>query len=244
MIHSKAAIQATKGLRILGLTLGSLCFVSTAPAKGLDWVASFDDTREDLTATWSLEGTGTATIREGTLLLQETPDGVGVVLWTRRNFPANFRLSFDLSFSNNRGIGVIFFAARAADGGDALRDQDQRTGVYDDYIRGALDSYSLSLHRYWPDGRNNPGSNLRRNSGFHLLDQALPDPCLTADKIYHVEIHKQGSELTVRIDGEQTHHAVDDGSHGPPHTTGRIGFRLRGDASCVMRIDNIRVVEE
>ena len=206
-------------------------------------MADFNSPTEDLTENWSIEGTGTAAIRAGALQLQETPDGVGVVLWTQREIAADFRLSFDLSFSNSRAIGVIFFAARASDGRDALADQAKRTGAYDDYIRGDLDSYSLSLHRYWPDGRNNPGSNLRRNSGFHLLDQALPDPCLAAEKIYRLEIEKQGAALTVWVDGKQTHHAVDDGSYGPPHGAGKIGFRLRGDVSCVMRIDNIRITE-
>jgi hypothetical protein len=165
------------------------------------------------------------------------------VLWTREDLPASFRLSFDLSFSNNRGIGVIFFAARASDGGDALRDRGKRTGAYDEYIRGSLDSYSLSLHRYWPDGRNNPGSNLRRNSGFHLLSQALPDPCLEAGVPYRIEITKNSAHLTVRVNGEVAHDAVDDESNGPVHGSGKLGLRLRGDDSCVMTVDNVRLWE-
>jgi len=163
------------------------------------------------------------------------------VLWTQRDWPADFRLSFDVSFNNNRGIGVIFFAGRGSDGSDLAASRERRTGAYDEYIRGEVDSYSLSFHRYWPDGRNNPGSNLRRNSGFHLLDQALPDPCLEANRVYQIEIRKVGAELTVRVDGEETHQAVDDGEHGAPHGSGKIGFRLRGDASCVMRIANVRL---
>lgn len=225
---------------MLGLGCSAVAVFATAPKV---FTADFDHAIPNVAESWALEGTGTAVMRDGALHLQESPDGVGVVLWSRREFAADFDLSFDLSFSNNRGIGVIFFAARAADGGDALRDQDQRTGAYDEYIRGELDSYSLSLHRYWPDGRNNPGSNLRRNSGFHLLDQALPDPCLEAGKTYRLRIHKQGHAITVWVDGKQTHHHVDDGGRGAPHGAGKIGFRLRGDASCVMRIDNIRVEE-
>lgn len=203
--------------------------------------ADFTEPVEELPARWALEGTGTATIRDGVLQLQEDPDGVGVVLWTREDWPSDFRLSFDVSFSNNRGIGVIFFAARASDGGDALRDAAERTGAYDEYIRGSLDSYSLSFHRYWPDGRNNPGSNLRRNSGFHLLSQALPDPCLEANKPYRIDIRRSGPHITIRVDGNLVHDAVDDGSHGPVRGTGKIGFRLRGDSSCVMSIDSVRL---
>jgi hypothetical protein len=178
---------------------------------------------------------------DGALHLQETPDGMGMVLWTKETWPETFRLSFDLSFSNNRGIGVIFLAAHAKHGGDAWGDGSApRSGAYDEYIRGDLNSYSLSLHRYWPDGRNNPGSNLRRNSGFHLLAQARLDPCREAGRSYHVEISKTAGHLRVMIDGRLTHEAHDEGEHGPAHGRGRIGFRLRGDPSCVMMVDNVR----
>jgi hypothetical protein len=192
---------------------------------------------------WHLEGRGTARIHQGALELQEAPDGVGIVLWTQRDWAADIQLSFELSFNNNRGIGVIFFAAKSSDGQDALMDSANRTGAYDEYIRGTLDSYSLSLHRYWPDGRNNPGSNLRRNSGFHLLSQALPDPCLEAERTYQISIKKSGDHIEVSVDGEKVHAATDDGTHGPAHGRGKIGFRLRGDPSCIMRIDTIRITE-
>ena len=190
---------------------------------------------------WVLEGTGEAWVADGELRVREKPDGVGAVLWLEKDWPADMRLRFEISFSNNRGIGVIFFAAQAAGGGDALQDAPERTGAYDEYIRGELDSYSLSLHRYWPDGRNNPGSNLRRNSGFHLLSQALPDPCLEAGRTYTVEITKAGSHLQVKVDGATVHTAVDDGANGRPHGAGKIGFRIRGDASCVMTLDAVRI---
>ena len=233
--------------RRLPLALSSFAAAATLsasapPARPL-FETDFNHSDGVLARAWHLEGTGEAKVREGALSLQEDPDGVGVVLWTRQDWPADLRLSFDLSFSNNRGIGVIFLAAKSSDGSDALQNSVERTGAYDEYTRGDLDSYSLSLHRYWPDGRNNPGSNLRRNRGFHLLNQALPDPCLEAGQVYRVEIRKEGPVLTVWVDGTQTHHAVDDGKHGTPLGRGKIGFRLRGDASCVMRIDNIQLSE-
>ena len=201
----------------------------------------FEDDEAGLDAHWHLEGTGTAIIDQGVLQLQESPDGVGLVLWHRASFPDSLRLSFDVRFSANSGIGVFFFAANHTDGSDVLVTSDQRTGAYDEYIRGDIDTYSLSLHRYWPDGRINPGSNLRRNSGFHLLDQALPDPALASGVFHQVEITKAGPTLAVRVNGVETHTAIDDGTHGQPLRSGKIGFRLRGDPSCIMSIDNVVV---
>jgi len=203
--------------------------------------ADFSEPSAGAPSGWVVEGTGTAEVRDGALHLREEPDGVGMVLWSERDWPADFRLAVDLSFNNIRGIGVIFLAARAMDGGDALRDASKRTGAYNEYISGSLSSYSLSLHRYWPDGRNNPGSNLRRNSGFHLLNQALPDPCLEAQRTYHLEFVKKGARLTLKVDGTVVHDVVDTGEHGPVLGEGKIGFRLRGDSSCVMTLDSIRL---
>ena len=162
-------------------------------------------------------------------------------MWHRTTFPDSMRLAFDVRFSANSGIGVFFFAANNTDGSDVLTTSDERTGAYDEYIRGDIDTYSLSLHRYWPDGRINPGSNLRRNSGFHLLDQALPDPALASGVYHHVEITKAGPTLLVKVNGVTTHTATDDGSLGQALATGKIGFRLRGDPSCIMSIDNVVV---
>ena len=201
----------------------------------------FQDQSQDLSATWHLEGTGTAVIDDGALHLQETPEGVGLVLWHKASFPDSMRLSFEVRFSANSGIGVFFFAANNTDGSDVLTTSDERTGAYDEYIRGDIDTYSLSLHRYWPDGRINPGSNLRRNSGFHLLDQALPDPALASGVYHHVEITKAGPTLSVKVNGVTTHAATDDGSLGEALANGKIGFRLRGDPSCIMSIDNVRI---
>ncbi|MEY3000431.1 MAG: hypothetical protein RL648_645 [Verrucomicrobiota bacterium] len=192
-------------------------------------------------AIWFLEGTGVAEVKDGKVQLQETPDGVGAVLWLRQDAPDNFVLRFKVSFNSNKGIGVLFMAARGRDGSDALEPAIPRTGAYDEYIRGDLDSYSLSFHRYWPDGRNNPGSNLRRNSGFHLLDQALPDPCLKSKIVYAFEIRKSGPTLTVHINGAMTHEATDPGTWGNPLGAGKIGFRIRGDASCVMTLEDMRL---
>lgn len=223
--------------------LGTLLQTAQAhgPAAVRQFFEDFTVQKELSSDVWFLEGTGQATIEDGTLQLSESPDGVGAVLWLKQDWPEAFHLALDVAFNNNKGIGVIFFAAKGSDGSDALMPETPRTGAYDEYIRGVLDSYSLSFHRYWPDGRNNPGSNLRRNSGFHLIHQCLPDPCLQAGQTYHIEIIKLGASIKVLVNGEVTHEGRDNGDWGPPLQGGKIGFRIRGDASCVMTIDNIKI---
>jgi hypothetical protein len=199
--------------------------------------ASFDNQALDMDDIWQLEGTGTATIENGHLVLQEDSGGIGVVLWTQADWPSDVEFAFDLSFSNNRGIGVFFFAARGTQGEDLFETSTPRTGEYEEYIRGEINAYSLSLHRYFPDGKNNPGSNLRRNAGFNLLQTASPDPVLEANRGYHVVIRKEGGAIRVEVDGEVTHDYIDE----DPLGAGKIGFRLRGDSSCRMMVDNVMI---
>jgi len=195
----------------------------------------FENEMLNMDEIWLLEGTGTAKVEDGRLVLQEDPDGIGVVLWTRADWPSNVEFSFDLSFSNNRGIGVFFFAARGAQGEDLFDTPTKRTGDYDEYIRGDINAYSASFHRYWPTGENNPGANLRRNAGFNLLHAAMPDPILEAERIYHVLIRKEGGVIRIEVDGQVIHDYVDENPLGE----GKIGFRLRGDSSCRMMLDNV-----
>lgn len=223
----------TVHLLIAAVTLGAAACRSTDMHRNLE--TRFDEGSLDMERIWRLEGTGRAWIEGGRLTLAEDSGGVGVVLWTRADWPTDVELSFDLSFSNNRGIGVFFFAARGASGEDAFETPTNRTGAYDEYIRGDLDSYSVSLHRFFPDGEHNPGANLRRNSGFHLLNAATPDPVMVAGQTYHIRLRKTRGAIRLEVDGDLIHDYHDENPLG----SGKIGFRLRGHETCRMSVDNL-----
>jgi hypothetical protein len=199
--------------------------------------ANFAESQLNLIDIWHFEGHGKANIENGRLALQDT--GKGVVLWARQDFPSDVRLQFDLSFSNNRCIGVFFVAARGIEGQDILKDLPERTGKYGQYTKGKINCYGFSLHRFYPDGRHNPGTNLRKNSGSHLANHVKPDPVMKANEIYQVRIEKVGGHLRLWVDGNLIHDWEDDGTKGDILNGGKIGFRVRGDPSCIMLMDNI-----
>ncbi len=193
---------------------------------------------DDLASTWHWEGRGRIGLDHGRLALQEE-NGDGLVLWLRQDVPEDMRLQFDLSFSNNRGIGVFFVAAKGTNGEDILT--GGRDGKYNLYTKGRINCYGISLHRYFPDGRHNPGSNIRKNSGFHRGSHAEPDPVPEANRTYRIKMEKRGNRLRLWVDGNLVHDWIDDGTHGKPLADGKIGFRIRGDRSCIMYLDNIVV---
>ncbi|MGA7305868.1 MAG: hypothetical protein WBW88_13400, partial [Rhodothermales bacterium] len=56
---------------------------STETMNQAGFEQEFDEGILNMNDIWKLEGTGNATIKDGRLVLQEDPDGVGMVLWTR-----------------------------------------------------------------------------------------------------------------------------------------------------------------
>jgi len=200
---------------------------------------SFPESQLDLTRTWHLEGQGSAKIDKGKLALNDT--GAGVVLWARQDFPSDVRLQFDLSFSNNRGIGVFFVAAKGVHGEDILKDLPKRNGKYNQYTKGKINCYGFSFHRFFPDGKHNEGTNLRKNSGFHLVNHVRPDPVMKADETYRVSIEKVGGHLRLCVNGNLVHDWEDHGTHDAALKGGKIGFRIRGHHSCTMVLDKIVV---
>lgn len=206
-------------------------------SDSVSFEASFAGSQLDLTNIWHFEGQGKAQIDNGRLALQDA--GVGAVLWARQDFSPDVRLQFDLSFSNNRGIGVFFIAARGVEGEDILKDLPERTGKYGQYTKGKINNYGFSLHRFFPDGKHNAGTNIRKNSGSHLVQHVEPDPVMKANQTYRIKIEKVGGRLRLWVDGNLIHDWKDEGMNSATLKTGKVGFRVRGHPSCIMYLDNI-----
>lgn len=214
--------------------------VEAGPDKGsVLFQANFTESEINLSRIWHLEGQGKAQIDNGKLALQDT--GEGIVLWIRKDFPSEMILQFDISFNNNMGIGVFFISAKGIKGEDILEGLPKRNGSYRQYTGGSINCYGFSLHRFFPDGRHNAGSNIRKNSGFHLVNHIEPDPVMKDNQTYHVKIEKIEGWLRLWVDGDLIHDWKDDGTQGTILKEGKIGFRLRGHPSCIMYLDNIAI---
>lgn len=192
----------------------------------------------DLEGTWHVEGNGEVRLEGGDIAITANP---AVVLWIRQDFPESMQLRFDLWFSSNRGIGVFFVAARGTEGEDIIDDQPPRTGDYGEYTMGRINCVGFSLHRFFPDGRHNPGANIRKNPGFNLVSQAKPDPIQQERTPCRVVIRKEGARFRLWVNDVLQHDWTDDGSLGPVAGSGKIGFRLAADPTCEMRVSNVEV---
>ncbi|NEE02864.1 DUF1961 family protein [Phytoactinopolyspora halotolerans] len=182
-----------------------------------------------------LEGDGALSFPMGRLRLESArppADGqdANVVLWCPVDFPADVSFSWDFWPLREPGLCILFFHARGHGGRDLFDPSlARRTGPYDQYHHGDLDTYHVSyFRRRWDAERRFHTCNLRKSHGFHLVAQgADPLPGVPdADGPYRVRVDVRDGWVSFRIDDLEVFRWYDDGSVGGPALTGgKIGFR-------------------
>jgi hypothetical protein len=191
---------------------------------------------------WQLEGkTEGASIKDGELRLDcKSKMGMhGVMAFCKQDFPDDIAIDFDFICEKHNGLFITFIAMTDVNGGDALKVDPPRSGVFEDYYNGTR-SYHVSICRYEDDGHHTGVSNWRRNPGLHLMVSG-EDLCQEAGRKYHVTITKRGPQCKVEVDGKLGAHFTDlQTLPGEIPRGGKFGFRAIG-ADAIFRVSNIRV---
>ena len=166
--------------------------------------------------------------------LNVTNNGGHCVLWLNRWFPPNFNWTFVVSPRNSSdGLNIVFFGAAGNGSGTTTNPPESifdlrlpaRTGIYNTYTRGAIQTYSVSYFRI--NNNTEPDvANLRKNPGFHLAESGIDRVGYRPGPDFHVEVSKVGSLLTLSVDGKQEVQWTDSGVlFGPVYGPGFLGLR-------------------
>eukprot|EP00039_Didymoeca_costata_P022930 m.5617 g.5617 ORF g.5617 m.5617 type:complete len:618 (-) comp3341_c0_seq1:31-1884(-) len=191
------------------------------------------------TTEWVLESeqsAGRAVVVDGKLQLQN--HGGHLVFWCNKQFPSDFILRFGMEpQSTQYGLNIVFFSAApiggSFDNNIFSLELPLRNGVYANYTRGAIQTYSISYFRVNPDGsctKNPQGlceANLRKDPGFHLVQEGIDLIGNKKNQLFHVEISQIKGNITVTVNGKTEASWVDPGS-GPMGSVlgpGYIGLR-------------------
>ncbi|MFB6718967.1 DUF1961 family protein [Kribbella sp. NPDC056345] len=198
-------------------------------------------TAEDL-ADFRLEGDGAISFPLGRLRLESTRSAdegqdANVVLWCPETFPADIVVEWDFWPIREPGLCILFFHAAGRNGED-LFDLAPRTGPYEQYHHGDLDTYHVSyFRRRWPGERAFHTCNLRKSHGFHLVAQG-PDPLPSvpdAHGPYRLRLSVRGGLIAFAINDLVTFEWYDE----HPLTGGKLG--LRQMAPLIGEYANLRV---
>ncbi|MFW5868435.1 MAG: DUF1961 family protein, partial [Armatimonadota bacterium] len=154
------------------------------------------------------------------------------VIWCPEDFQDPVEITYTYRPLTPHGLSIIFFMAEGRDGEDIF--SWERDGTFDQYIKGEMNTYHISYHRDFTDA-----CNVRKNYGFHLVAEAI-DPCRMTGHEYEITVRKFGPHIQFLVDGRLVHNWYDDGTAGgPPHNSGKIGFRHTRE--CQALYDNLRV---
>ncbi|WP_437207024.1 DUF1961 family protein [Planctomicrobium sp. SH664] len=210
------------------------------PLLDVDWEHPFFQTRFETAAVlsdWSMEGPGTASIREGKLILETdaAPEGIPleknphhIVYWLKRELPADFLIEFLVNPRNRQqGLNIVFFNARGLNG-ESIFDPAlaARDGTFKQYHSGDLNNYHVS---YWAGDRGT--AHIRKNKGAYLVAQGNDLVNGAPQGVpQQVRIYKRGGQIRVTVDGRPSVAFDDDGvQYGPViENSGWMGLRQMG----------------
>ena len=94
--------------------------------------------------------------------------GGHIVLWNKEvMLPESYLITYQFKPLSPIGLAILFFASHGANGEDIFTDNlKKRSGIFNQYVRGSINSYHIS---YWANNAavgKRGTCNLRKNSGF------------------------------------------------------------------------------
>jgi uncharacterized protein DUF1961 len=185
---------------------------------------------------WYREGDVRAEIVDGRLRFEATAatDVEKGNIWWKRHFQGPILIEYDYQSATEHGLTMVWWHAHGRDGEDLL--SFQRSGRYEEYVKGRMNGYHCSYHRF-----GSGACNLRKSYGFHMLATA-EDPIPAADlDNHHIRIYNQGQRIRFEVDGRLVHdfsdlsepciagevwnHTAPCRGTGPALSEGKIGIR-------------------
>jgi len=186
----------------------------------------------DDVADWVMEGPGLVSFQDGWMTMKslyaDDPDRPGhFVFWPPRDFPRNFLAEWEIQPLSEYGLCIVFIAAQGRSGQDLFAPAlAPRDGAFQHYVQGDVNCYHMSYYANTPFNPGRITCNMRKNSGFHLVDNGPPGIPPGSGDVHAVSVLRQGARVELAVDGRRIVRFVDDGvRYGPPLGGGKIGLR-------------------
>jgi len=181
---------------------------------------------------WVMEGPGVTAFEDGWMkMASEKADSAAkeghIVYWCPGDFPESFVAEWEMRILSKEGLCIVFFAARGLNGEDIFDPSlPKRTGIFRQYHTGAISCYHISYYASTPSSPGRITSNLRKNSGFHLVANGPPGIEPGSDAVHALRLIKDATHIQLQVDGKVIIDFTDDGHrYGPVLGGGKIGLR-------------------
>lgn len=177
---------------------------------------------------WRMEGPGEVTFQDGWMHMQSPGEAMHHVFWCPERFPGSFIAQWEAqNLETDAGLCIVFFAAAGQAGQSVLADDlPPRDGTFTHYTQGAIRCYHISYYANTPDTPDRGHANLRKNPGFHLVQEGQDGIPAKSQSIHTITLAKLGSQIRLCVDDRRVIDWTDTGEvGGAPHTDGYLGFR-------------------
>ena len=177
---------------------------------------------------WIMEGPGKTEYGDGWMHMYAPEEEYHHVYWCPVDFPESFIAEWEVqNMETDKGLVISFFAATDTNGGDIFSpDLPVRDGTFRQYTRTALNTYHISYYANNPGRPDRGDSHLRKNHGFHLVQNGANGIPTESTAIHHIRLVKDENHIRMLVDGRMIIDWEDDGKeYGPVLGGGKIGFR-------------------
>ncbi len=180
------------------------------------------------TAGWRMEGLGEVQFSNGWMKMFSPKEKGHHVFWCPQEFPANFIAEWEVqNLHTKAGLCIVFFSAKGLNAEDIFNiTLPKRDGTFTNYTKGAINNYHIS---YYANSKDHPGretAHLRKNKGFHKVQENEMGIPLRSEAIHKIQLVKFEGIIQLFIDGRKAIDWVDDGQKlGKILQGGKIGFR-------------------
>lgn len=178
---------------------------------------------------WTMEGAGEVEFRDNWMEMYSPNEKSHHVFWCPKEFPPSFIAEWEAqNLETDAGLCIIFFSAKGIKGEEIFDPSfPKRDGTFNQYTKSKhFNCYHIS---YYANGRDNPGreiSHLRKNSGFHLVQEKEPGIPVKSTEVHRLRLVKDQARIVMYVDDRKIIDWTDDGRKlGPVLQGGKIGFR-------------------
>lgn len=211
-------------LRIRALCLSVVLGPLLAQSVGAERVSA-----EDLVSNWNFYGKGLRKVERNMFYLKEEYGSSGVMIVSPEAYGENFSLSYEIMPMTSASVLVLLMSASDNGKGRSLtlpEDYDGNAGPWVREINNYFFAYNNASHNVTPFINKFPGTG-------RLVE--YPENILEVGKFAEVEVHRNGSELKISVNGKLILATEDP----EPLGAGHLAFRIRGlseePAACLIR---------
>ncbi|UBM58700.1 YesU family protein [Marinilongibacter aquaticus] len=177
---------------------------------------------------WRMEGPGKTTFKKGWMHMFSPNEEGHHVLWCNEDFSDSFIAEWEVqNIETDAGLVIVFFSAKGIHGEDIFDTSlKKRNGIFRTYTKSDINSYHISYYANGKDNRARVISHLRKNMGFHLVQNGEDGIPAASKSIHKIVLIKDQGHISMYVDSRKIIDWTDDGkTYGSVLQEGKIGFR-------------------